>query len=125
MTTSDNKQPQFLFGMFLLVVIFVLCCVKCKAQQRTTAVYDTIPAKNECIIKFVKEQTNRGTEKIYCVYNDANLSDLIPVSQTVYKYIQLCTANGLRPKLGIRFRNGQINGIIKYKNYEVAHRRTN
>ena len=59
-----------------------------------------------------------GKTKFYAIYNDTknDISELIPVSQTVMSYIKMCEENKIKPSLGIKLRNGQISSIIRYKN---------
>ena len=99
-----------------LIIVLCLCTSKCNAQRQTAHV-DTIACHSECINKFTTTTTAKGTVKVYAVYNCKHngISDLIPVSQTVWEYITLCKQNGIKPSLGIRLRNGQISSIIKYK----------
>lgn len=123
MTKTNKNEPQYILGLIVLAIL-IFISIKCHGQ-RTTAVVDTIPCKIECIHKFITEPTKSGGERIYAVYNDIrnDVSDLIPVSQSVYKYIKLCELNAIKPKLGIRLRNGQITSIVKYKqHYEVNTR---
>ena len=62
------RPPLFLKALYANVVNGV-----------ASTVY-TIPAKTECIVKFITEPTKNGGERIFAVYNDVVISDLIPVS---------------------------------------------
>lgn len=108
-----------------MVIILAWCTTyKCGAQ-RQTAVYDTVYCDNNCIKKFVKQATTSGKSvKIYAVYvdNRHDISDLIPVNKTTFEYIQICRTNGIQPQLGIKFRNGQINSIVRFKRRYYAKR---
>ena len=78
-----------------------------------------------CIDKFVEGKTSTGKTRYYAVYNDTknDISELIPVSQTVMSYIRLCESNKIKPSLGIKLRNGQINSLIKYKATYIRRKR--
>lgn len=105
------KKIVFLF-------ISLLVATSCFAQQKQEVQLDTMVCKVNCIDKFCEVPTANGkSTRIYAVYNDSSLgiSELIPVSKSVYTYIQTCKANGLKPTLGIKLRNGQISSIIRYK----------
>ena len=117
MTATNNSiQPGFWIGL-LLIATLLFAQMKCKAQSK--AQYDTIPCNSECIQKYAVEKNSKGKERVYMVYADEknNILDLIPVSNSVYEYIQLCVKNGITPSLGIKLRNGQIYSIIKSKPY--------
>lgn len=113
MTKTNKNEPQYILGLIVLAIL-IFISIKCHGQ-RTTAQIDTIPAKTECIVKFITEPTKNGGERIFAVYNDVVISDLIPVSKSVYNYIKLCQTNGISPALGIRLRNRQITSIVKYR----------
>lgn len=116
MTTTNKIEPGFWIGL-IMVIILLAFTQKCKAQSK--AQYDTIPCHNECIQKYAIEKNDKGKERIYVVYTDEknNILDLIPVSNSVYQYIQLCVKNGIEPALAIKLRNGQVYSIIKSKPY--------
>ena len=99
-----------------ILILFCFFALTASAQKQTAQI-DTIACHNECINKFTTTTTAKGTVKVYAVYNCKHngVSDLIPVSKTVWEYITLCRQNGVKPSLGIRLRNGQISSIIKYK----------
>lgn len=113
---NDNpKSSRLLLGWLLLALLLMtLGAIKACAQ---TAQIDTMLCKVECIKKFVQTTTEKGKTKVFAVYEDRqnDISDLIPVSQTVYTYIVNCRANSIEPHLGIRLRNGQITSIIRYR----------
>lgn len=99
-----------------ILILFCFFALTASAQKQTAQI-DTIACHSECISKFTTTTTAKGTVKVYAVYNCKHngISDLIPVSKTVWEYITLCRQNGVKPSLGIRLRNGQISSIIKYK----------
>ena len=113
--TTIKKQtgmpPGFWIGLVLLIILIFLP-MTCEAQS-----CDTIKCHNECIQKIIPQKTKSGKIKFYVVYTDSmyKISDLIPVSNTVLEYMDLCKENGISPQLGIRFRNGQITSIVRYK----------
>ena len=87
------------------------------AQRKSTAQIDTMACNVSCITKFVSKTNDNGKVHVYAVYKDDkhDINELIPVSKSVFEYIQLCQEYGLTPSLGIRLRNGQISGLIRYK----------
>lgn len=103
-------------AILLLFTLMTAC-----AFAQTTTVYDTIPAKKECVVKFLTKQTvnskGQETEKIYCVYVDKelNLAELIPMSRSVKDYVDECYENNIKPNLGIKLKNGEIYSIIRIK----------
>lgn len=110
---SLRKDPGF------WIVIIILCAlmfisVKCQAQR---AQCDTLICHVECIQKIIPQKTKSGKTKFYAVYIDKqySISDLIPVSNSVLEYVDLCKQNSITPNLGIRIRNGQITSIVKRK----------
>jgi hypothetical protein len=104
----------------LIVMFIALCVTKCNAQsytQKTKAQYDTVYCNAKYIIKYTSTTTSTGKPRYFAVYKDAanKINELIPVSQTVYDYIETCKANGIEPSLGIKLRNGQISSLIRFK----------
>lgn len=104
-----------------LIVMFIgLCVAKCNAQsytQKPKAQYDTVYCNAKYIVKYTSTTTSTGKPRYFAVYKDAanKINELIPVSQTVYDYIETCKANGIEPSLGIKLRNGQISSLIRFK----------
>lgn len=99
----------------LILFILLLCVTVCNAQK---AVVDTIKCNNDCIKNIIEIPSNNKTGvKIFVIYQDKNydIDELIPISKSVYDYIQTCNQYGITPNLGIRVRNGQITSIVKYK----------
>lgn len=104
----------------LIVMFIALCVTKCNAQsytQKTKAQYDTVYCNAKYIVKYTSTTTSTGKPRYFAVYKDAanKINELIPVSQTVYDYINTCKANGIEPSLGIKLRNGQISSLIRFK----------
>lgn len=104
----------------LIVMFICLCVTKCNAQsytQKPKAQYDTVYCNAKYIVKYTSSTTSTGKLRYFAVYKDiANkINELIPVSQTVYDYIETCKANGIEPTLGIKLRNGQIISLIRFK----------
>ena len=117
MTSNQNSlDPGHYIGLFIIVALFTFGTVKACAQTQK-AQYDTILCKNECIDKYVEEKTKTGKTKFYAIYNDTknDISELIPVTQSVMSYIRLCGENNIKPSLGIKLKNGQIQSLIRYK----------
>lgn len=116
MTKNERLDPGHYIGWVILVCLFIMSILQCKGQ--TKAVLDTVICKNECIDKIV-ELTSENTKKpkYYAVYNDLknDISELIPVSQNVINYINVCKSNKIKPSLGIKLKDGQIVSIIRYK----------
>jgi hypothetical protein len=110
------SDKSFWVGVFTVIILLALSVTHCHAQTKQPAKIDTIACNNTAIKKFVSKD-NGKTVRIYAVYSDekAGVSDIIPVSKSVYEYIETCRENGIKPSLGIRLRNGNISGIIKLK----------
>lgn len=103
-------KPRFWVGLLLIIVLSLLPTHKCQAAQ-----IDTVMCRYQCIEKFIEIPQQSGKSKIYALYHDADIQDLISVSKSVYEYIQLCKQNRIEPALGIRLRDGQITSIVKLK----------
>ena len=108
----------------LMYLMLLFIATDCTAQTKSTAVIDTMVCHNECIDKFVSTQTAQGKERIYAVYNDTknDISELIPVTQSMMAYIKTCEQNKIKPNLAIRLRNGVITGLIRYKHKYVRRK---
>lgn len=91
--------------------------LECVAQStKSPAIYDTIPCTVDCIIKIVEVPNASGTNtRLYAAFESHQISDLIPISKTVYNYIITCKQNGLVPKIGIKLKNGEVSSIVKLK----------
>ena len=116
---KDNNNNFFentLMVLFVLVILFGVV-TRCSAQRvQQKAVYDTVVCDQSCIQKYVQIPNEKtGKVHIYAVYKDDahGIGELIPVSQSVFEYIQVSKQYGLKPQLGIKLRNGKISGIIK------------
>lgn len=112
--TNKNKlDPGFWIGLILVIITLLFTMPKCHAQS------DTIPCKVECIKNTVVTTTTKGTDRIYVVYSDeqSDIQDMIYVSKSVYNYMEMCKKNKIVPSLGIRFKNGQIVAIVRYKKH--------
>lgn len=109
--TNNQVNPGFWIGL-ILVSILLFLTLKCNAQR---AQYDTIQCKSQCIKELVKKPNKKGAVRIYALYKDEknHILDLIPVSDSVYEYIQLCEKYGIPASLGIKLRNKQVYSIIK------------
>lgn len=112
---DSNMDPGHWLGLIAIIIICLLLATqRCKAQ---TAKIDTMRCYPECIEKIVTTTTDAGKIKYFAVYNDKkqNVSDLIPIPQSVMTYIKVCRQNGIVPSLAIRLRNGSITSIMRYK----------
>lgn len=121
---NNENDPTWLKIVIVFTIIIILlgfATVNCSAQAavvRQKAVYDTVYCNTENIKKFVEIPNERtGKTKIYAVYKDVqnSVDELIPVTQTVYEYINVCKSNGVQPSLGIKLRNNQISSLIRFK----------
>lgn len=118
MTTVQRQTglpPGFWVGIILILALLFLplCCEKMKAAK-----YDTIPAKPQCIEKIIVQPNPKTNKSRYVMlYRDEqnDITDIIPVSESVVKYVELCKQNNIPPQLGIKLKDGQIYSIIKYK----------
>ena len=117
MTVERPEGPRHVLGMIIALIIMLLAISKCNAQSTQKAQIDTMSCNITCIDKYVEEKTSNGKVRYYAVYNDTknDISELIPVSQSVMSYIKLCSENSIKPSLGIKLKNGQIQSLIKYK----------
>lgn len=128
MVSNQNRNPEDVIKITIILVVMaclgmLMMCQKCHAQ--TVAQIDTMVCNVNCIQKFVEvPSTNGKTTRVYAVYKDsrADINDLIPVSRSVYQYIEQCKAYAIEPNLGIRLRNGQISSIIRFKPRYVRKR---
>ena len=95
----------------------MMTCIVCTAATKNDVVLDTVVCHYECIDRIVSEQTKSGKTKYFAVYNDTknDISELIPVPETVVIYIMTCKENKIKPNLAIKLRNGVISGLIRYK----------
>ena len=85
---NDVKRfDKAIFWIILAVLLMMIGATRCSAQEAVT-------------------ELNR---------NMMLSSDVIPVPKTVYEYIITCHTHNIKPNLGIRLKNGQITGIIRYK----------
>lgn len=114
---NDFEDPRFILGLLIALAILFFSAVRCCAQTKTKARIDTMMCHTECIDKYVEATSSTGKVRYYAVYNDTknDISELISVPQSVMNYIKLCEDNKIKPSLGIKLRNGQINSLIKYK----------
>lgn len=114
---NDFEDPRFILGLLIALAILFFSAVRCCAQTKTKAQIDTMMCHTECIDKYVEATSSTGKVRYYAVYNDTknDISELISVPQSVMNYIKLCEDNKIKPSLGIKLRNGQINSLIKYK----------
>ena len=114
---DDYEDPRFILGLLVALLILFFSAVRCCAQTKTKAQIDTMICHTEYIDKYVEATSSTGKVRYYAVYNDTknDISELISVPQSVMNYIKLCEDNKIKPSLGIKLRNGQINSLIKYK----------
>lgn len=113
----------WIFTIVFIAIIFATCSPEAKAA--TPQSYDTIVCYNECIQKIVEIPTANGkSTRLYAVYNNSKMvgnnekaiiEELIPVSKSIVAYIETCKQTGIKPNLGIKLKNGQIQSIIRYK----------
>lgn len=110
---KNRIDPGFWVAIVLLILMWTLFLGKCHAQK-STAVWDTIPARYTAIKGFVEKRTPKTT-KMYAIYKDENIEDIIFVPKGTYEYLQLCKKNGLWPNIAIRLRNREVYSIIQIK----------
>ena len=113
---DSNLDPGHWLGLIALLVILFLICTRACAQNAKARI-DTMYCNPTCIEKYITTTTESGKIKIFAVYNSKqqDVSDIIPVPQSVYTYIKVCKQNGITPSLAIRLRNGIITGLMRYK----------
>lgn len=121
---DENRDLGAAFWGALAIILLLLgICTKCNAQQ--TAKLDTIPARVECIQKIISTPTKSGNLSFRCIYidKDNGIEEIIPLSKSVYTYIQDCAKYSFTPQLGIKLKNGEIAAIIKIKQkYKICRR---
>lgn len=109
--TKDSKiDPGFWLGL-LLFFSLLLFSTKCHTKDNNAQI-DTVRIEYRSIKKFV---TVGEKQRVYAVYQDGSISDMIPVNKSTIEYITVCNKCGLVPTLGIRFRNGTPTSIIRVK----------
>lgn len=113
---SNIKMPNpwgMLFIFWVLVFMFVM--TQCHAQKQVHH-YDTVYCHVEAIKKVIEQPSSSGkSTRLFVVYNTPDIHELIPISRSTYDYMRLCEANGVKPSLGIKIKDGQIATIIKYR----------
>lgn len=117
MTVENQDGPRIILGGIVAFIILLFAVSKCNAQTAQKPQLDTMACNVTCIDKYVEEKTSTGKVRYYAVYNDdkKDISELIPVTQNVMSYIRLCDENNIKPSLGIKLKNGQIQSLIRYK----------
>lgn len=117
MTVENQDGPRIILGGIVALIILLFAVSKCNAQTAQKPQLDTMACNVTCIDKYVEEKTSTGKVRYYAVYNDdkKDISELIPVTQSVMSYIRLCGENNIKPALGIKLKNGQIQSLIRYK----------
>ena len=110
MTVENQDGPRIVLGGIVALIILLFAVSKCNAQTAQKPQLDTMACNVTCIDKYVEEKTSTGKVRYYAVYNDdkKDISELIPVTQNVMSYIRLCGENNIKPSLGIKLKNGQI-----------------
>ena len=122
----EPKEERLYLMVFvaLVIVLLALGISQCKAQtNKPKAQIDTVMCHIECIDNIIVTSTE--PLKVYAIYRDEQygISDLIPISKSVYLYIEQCQKYHIEPSLGIRLKDGQITGIVKYKQHYKIRRR--
>lgn len=124
MAGTIDRKPNEGFRLLLVYTILVILGLvlgftrACAQKTQVVHQYDTIMCNSQHISKYIEQPTANGkSTRVYAVYNDdeMGISDIIPVSKTVLQYIQMCQANNIRPSLGIKLRDGQIQSLIRVK----------
>lgn len=121
MTNEINSNNNDRWWIAALITVLLLWFLNAFWNPTRAQKLDTLQINPSCIEKVIQKQTPK-TVRYYAVYNDSDISELIPISKTVLEYMQTCKENGLRPNLGIKFKDGQIVSIIKYKKTYVKTR---
>lgn len=116
---ENDEQQKDLSIVWIAIMLFLMffgICMECNAQKQQ-AVLDTVACKAQCIQKFVTNTTKSGNVSYKAIYVDKELGvqEIIPVSKSVYSYIQECKEYGFEPILGIKLRNGEVSSIIRIK----------
>lgn len=111
-----SKIDPILWVILCIIILMFGFITECRAQKQQT-VLDTVACKAECIQKFVTHTTKSGNVSYKAIYVDKELGveEIIPVSKSVYTYIQECKEYGFKPILAIKLRNGEVSSIIRIK----------
>lgn len=119
---NPHKDPRFWVMWVIIIVLLTIGGIhKCKAATKDEVRYDTIPARVECIVKFVEKTSvnSKGnkTTRYYVVYKDSQIgiNDIIPMSESVHNYIIECNEFEVSPQLGIKLKNGEVYSIIRIR----------
>jgi len=108
---NSNNDKWWVAAIIVTVLMFFLSAFWAPTRAQKL---DTIPIDPTCIGKVIQKQTPKSV-RYYAVYNDGEVSDIISISKTVLEYFEACKQNGIKPALGIRLKDGQIQSIIKYR----------
>lgn len=122
-TTSQNNNHD---GLWFCITVTIMCiCIafssRCHAAEKETAQLDTIPCNLDYIenILVKKSVSAKGNEtiKYIVIYKDVRngIEDAIPMSKSVYEYVQECREVGITPILGIKLKNREINSIVRIR----------
>lgn len=117
------KNPGFWIGV-LLIFLLLAGMNKCSAQTRQVHVYDTIPADIRCVKDFIVKNTASGKERVFALYKDSSIQEIIPISESAYDYIKVCKKYDVTARIGIRLRDGKIQSLIRIPlRYDSKRRR--
>lgn len=124
MAGTIDRKPNEGFRLLLVYTILVILGLilgftrACAQKTQVVHQYDTIMCNSQHISKYIEQPTANGkSTRVYAVYTDdeMGISDIIPVTKTTLSYIQMCQQNGIKPSLGIKLRDGQVQSLIRVK----------
>lgn len=109
------KDWQF-WAMWLVVIVMLLFGGISKCHAKNNDRVDTVLCKPECI-KGIFEKTTPKSVRYIVLYIDKTigLEEMINMSKSVKEYIEECEKNRIKPNLGIKLKNGEIQSIIRIK----------
>lgn len=113
---DETRDVSPIIWIIIAVILMILGAATCCAQKQQADI-DTVICKVQCIQKYIPHTTKSGNVSYKVIYIDkeAGVQEIIPVSKSVYQYIQECKEYGFEPQLGIKLRNGEISSIIRLK----------
>lgn len=119
-TEQPNGKQDFWFCVVVLIAcLTIMFCGKCHAAE--PAHLDTIPCNLDYIEKILVKTSvsakGNETTRYVVVYRDVRngIEDAIPMSKSVYEYVQECKEIGITPILGIKLKNREINSIVRIR----------
>lgn len=118
-SSSPNNSPfkdwQF-WAMWTIIMMVLLTGGISKCHAKDNDRVDTILCKHECIVKIIEKTTPKSVRYIVLYRDKAiGLDELIDMSKSVKEYIEECWTYNVKPQLGIKLKNGEIQSIVRIR----------